>query len=347
MAGAVTEKGIEKPHPHVRDRAVRPDPTGMIREDFVLKLLPLLTAGLALAAFSTPGYAEYPDRAITMINSSRPGSTGDVLARTIAKSMERSLGVPINVEGKGDAMYELVKASPPDGYTLAAPTISIVLVPSLSTTATFNIDDFEPVAHIGAFGSVFGSNPSLGVKDLEGLIEASKSEDYFYGYSGGVAITFTELLKQATGLKADGIPYDNANEGTAALLSNEVQMYYTGVTNMSEHILAGTIQGLFVSGKKRHPLIPDVPTLAEAGFPDLEALEQWNGLYAPKGTPPEIVEKLNAAVRESFKDPEVIEAFDKLYVTTYDMSVEEFDAYVHAESDRWKKVIETAGIRMD
>ena len=302
---------------------------------------------LVAAAPLGVAHAAFPEKTIRIINSSAPGSTGDVLARTVAESMSRSLGVPITVEGKSDAMYSLVKSSPADGYTLAAPTISFVLQPSLSKTPTHSIDEFVPIAHLGAFSSALAINPTVKAQNLAELIELSKTEDLFYGYSGGVAITFTELLKEATGLKAEGVPYDNANEGTAALLSNEIQMYYTGVTNFAEHIEAGTLRGLFVSGKQRHPLIPDVPTLPEAGFPQIEALEQWNGLYAPKGTPDEVVQVLHDAVIASFKDPQVAEAFKKLHVQTRDLSVEEFKAYVESEYQRWKKVIETAQIRID
>jgi tripartite-type tricarboxylate transporter receptor subunit TctC len=310
------------------------------------------TLGLALGALiaaAPPGTADaaFPEKPIRIINSSAPGSTGDVLARTVAESMSRSLGVPITVEGKSDAMYALVKSSPPDGYTLAAPTISFVLQPSLSANPTHQIDEFVPIAHLGAFASAFAINPSVEAQNLKELVELSNNEGLFYGYSGGVAITFTELLKQATGLKAEGVPYDNANEGTAALLSNEIQMYYTGVTNFAEHVQAGTLRGLFVSGDKRHDLIPDVPTLAEAGFPEIEALEQWNGLYAPKGTPDDVVQILHDAVIAAFKDPQVEEAFKKLHVQTRELSVEDFKTYVEAEHARWKDVITKANIRMD
>src|SRR5262245_14604134 len=107
----------------------------------------LIAATAVVLGLGSAAHADFPDHTIRMLNGSSPGSTGDILARTVAKSMEKALGVPVTVEGKSDAMYEFVKSSPPDGYTLAAPTISMVMRPSLSSQANYTMDDFIPVAH--------------------------------------------------------------------------------------------------------------------------------------------------------------------------------------------------------
>ena len=188
-----------------------------MRRSSILKTIAVV--GIAFAV-STPAFAEFPDKPIRMINSSSPGSTGDILARTVATAMEKSLGVPVTVESKGDGMYEFVKNADPDGYTLAAPTISMVLRPSLSSQANYTLDDFVSVALLGTFGSALAVNSSLGVTNLQDLIELSSKQQLFYGFSGAVALVSIELIKQQAGLKADSVPYDNANGSPPAVLSN-------------------------------------------------------------------------------------------------------------------------------
>jgi len=318
-----------------------------------------LMAALALATgvleAGSVDAQDYPSRPVRVVVPFSPGGAVDGPMRLIAQQLTKRLGQSVFVENKPGAGAtigsELVAKSPPDGYTLllASQTnaISATLYPNLGFDP---IEDFAPISLIGREPGVVVVNPALPVQTLQQLVAYAKARpgqiDYASSGNGSGQHLFAALLCSMTGMKLNHIPYRGSGQATSDLIGGQVSLSIPGMAGMLGHIRAGKLRALAVTGSKRAPQLPDVPTVAEAGVPGYVAYV-WLGLLAPKNTPASIVNKLYQAVKEVLADEEVKRYMAQASIEPVGSTPAEFGTFFRAEKDQWAKVIRETGAKID
>jgi tripartite-type tricarboxylate transporter receptor subunit TctC len=315
----------------------------------------LFAIAASVLATAGPTLAEYPDRIIKLVVPFAPGGGTDVIARTLAQEMAANLGVTIVVENKPGAGTiigtQAVATSEPDGYTLLMGTFSHAVNLSLNGKLPYDPHkDFAPVALIARSFNFVVVNPKSSIKSIADLIAAAKAdpEKLSYGtYGTGTSAHLAgELFKTMAKVNLTTVPYKGAAPAITDLLSGQIQVMFTTVASASSLIAAGQLRALAVTSAQRSPAFPDLPTVAEAGVPGYAA-ESWYGLFAPAKTPPEIIDRLNKSAATAVQS----EAFRRLGVNEGLVMVaqppEALDRYLRGEEERWRKVIQDAGIKIE
>jgi tripartite-type tricarboxylate transporter receptor subunit TctC len=305
-------------------------------------------------AFLTPAAAQdYPSRPIRIVVGFGPGSTADVLARLIGNQMRASLGQQFVVENKPGAgsgiAADFVARSAADGYTLFTATVANTIGPALAASPTFNLArDLAPIALIGVTPNVLVAHPSVkaaNVKELVALAKASPESLTFASSGAGTAAHLAaELFNQRAGVKLPLVPYAGSAQASADLIAGRVSLMFGVGSTMVPLVNDGKLKALAVAQEKRAGVMPNVPTMAEAGMPGFDA-GIWVGLAAPAGTPPDIVAKLSRAVNDALKSPESADAMRKLGLDALGGSPEEFARFIKADSEKWMAVATAAGLR--
>lgn len=273
-----------------------------------------LSATVAAGAMPLASFADnaYPSRPVTLVVPFPPGGSVDAMARQYSPSLARILGVPVVVDnrpgGGGSVATLAVAQSKADGYTLVASSQSSHLANPL-TQPKLRYDplkDFENIAILGRQPNALAVHPSLPVRNFAEFIAYAKKNpgklDYGSGGVGSMGQLNVEMLKVVTGIFANHIPYRGGTQLVTAVLANEVQFNLDNLVVMLPHIEAGKVRALAVASEQRVPQLPDVPTFAELGYPQLN-LTSWTGIAAPAGTPEPVVQKLHQAVRQAASDP--------------------------------------------
>jgi tripartite-type tricarboxylate transporter receptor subunit TctC len=299
-----------------------------------------------------PAAAAYPDRPIRIVVPFAPGGGTDVVARTLAQEMARDLGASIVIENKPGAGTiigtQAVAASDPDGYTLLMGTFANAVNPSLKAKLPYDPHrDFAPVALIARSFNIVVVNPKSPYRSIADLIAAAKAEPEKLSYgtygTGTSAHLAGELFKNLARVNLTTVPYKGAAPAITDLIGGQIQVMFTTVASAAALIQGGQLRALAVTSVQRSPAFPDVPTVAEAGVPGYSA-ESWYGLFAPARTPPEVIARLNKSAAIAVQS----EAFRKLGVNEGLVMVarppEELDRYFRGEEERWRKVIQDAGI---
>lgn len=278
-----------------------------------------LLAGLLAGSMAAPAAAQtsdYPNRPITIVVPYGPGGTASVFAQLYADRLQKKLKQPVLVENRPGATALIgtrtVIEAKPDGYTLISGVMG-ALAPLFFSDAPFDVlEELSPVAQTHMGSTVIFANPGVPA-DLRELVAFAKSnpDKVRYGFAATTTMLPIELLKSLGGLTMIGVPYKGGAAVTTALLSNEVQIAIDGVITYKPHIDAGSLKAVAVLGKERIPLLPDTPTATEMGFPDM-VVPYNSGIWAPKGTPDDIVAILNAAVNEATQDPEIQDRINAL-----------------------------------
>ena len=319
---------------------------------------PLLAAAACLAALlaSAPAQAqEYPSRPVKVIVPFSPGGAVDGPMRLIAEQLGKRLGQQVVIENKPGAGAtigsEIVARAAPDGYTLLLASQTNAISASLYSKLAYDpIDDFAPISLIGEEPGVLVVNPALPVKTFQEFIAYVKERpgqvDYASSGNGSGQHLFAALLASSTGLKMNHIPYKGSGQATTDLLGGQVMVSIPGTAGMVGHIKAGKLRALAVTGAKRSPQLPDVPTVMESGVPGFEAYV-WMGLLAPKGTPPAIIDRLHRELAAVLATTEV-----KTYMATAGIEIvgstpAEFGRFFRAEKDLWAKVVRETGAKID
>jgi tripartite-type tricarboxylate transporter receptor subunit TctC len=298
-------------------------------------------------------FAVYPERIVKIIVPFAPGGGTDVIARTLAQEMAKDLGVSVIIENKPGAGTiigtQAVAASEPDGYTLLMGTFANAVNPSLQAKLPYDPHkDFAAVALVARSFNIVVVNPKSPITSIADLIAAAKADPGKLTYgtfgTGTSAHLAGELFKSMAKVSLTTVPYKGAAPAITDLIGGQIQVMFTTVASAASLIEGGQLRALAVSSAERSPAFPQLPTVAEAGVPGYAA-ESWYGLFAPAKTPADVIARLNKSAATSVQS----ETFKKLGVNEGLVMVaqppEELDRYFRGEEERWRKVIESAGIK--
>jgi tripartite-type tricarboxylate transporter receptor subunit TctC len=313
--------------------------------------------GLLAAATAAPVPAQtqpYPSQPIKVLVGFPPGGTTDVVGRLVAQELSEGLGKPAVVDNRGGASGiiagGLAAKAAPDGHTLLVVSSAHGTVPALYTTLPYAENELVPIAMIAATPYLLVVHPSMPAKDMASLIAYLKQNPgkvEFASSSPGTAQHLAgELLKRSAGVNIVHVPYKGTGALMPDVLAGRVPMLFENVAVIVPHVKAGSLRALAVSGGKRSPLLPEVPTVAESGgaLANFEVLG-WFALLAPKGTPPDILNRLNGEVNRMVAKPAVKEKLIGLGADPLGSSMAEADRYIKGEQEKWGKIIREAGIK--
>ncbi|HKW82037.1 MAG TPA: tripartite tricarboxylate transporter substrate binding protein [Casimicrobiaceae bacterium] len=310
----------------------------------------------ALATAATLAVAQtYPSRPVKIIVPFAAGGPADIYARFLAQRLEVALGQPFVVDdrpGAGSLIgTEAAAGSAPDGYTLLLMSNTHTVNESLLPNKPYALlHDFVPVAPINYSDLVLVVNPSVPTRTLRELIALAKAKPGKLNYaSSGTGTPYHmagELFKAMAGVDIVHIPYKGSSQARTDTLGGQVDMMFDAVTTMGQFAREGKVRALATSGKVRSSVLPDVPTLSEAGVPGYESVI-WLGLIAPKGTPPEVVQRLNAEITRIVSDPQVRAEWARQGAVAMTLTPNEFNNYIVADIAKWERIVKVSGARTD
>jgi tripartite-type tricarboxylate transporter receptor subunit TctC len=317
----------------------------------IRKLMALSLALLAPLAAAQ----NFPTHPITIVVPVPPGGIVDLAARLTSEPLSTALGQSVVIDNRagasGNIAYALVAAAPPDGYTLLA-SYSMYHVgnPSMFTGLRWSAESFKPVGMVAVAPHVVTVHPSLPVHNLKELVAYAKAHPGEINYasqgSGSVPHVGTEMFKQMTGTDMVHVPYKGSGPAIQDVLSGRVQLFVTTPPSVIGHVQTGRLRAIAVAGAARHPMIPDVPTAAEQGYPGFE-LDAWVALFAPAGTPDAVVQKISAALEAGLQKPEVIKTAEEAGVRVSYQDPAQLGQTVSKDTAHWSQVIKSANITVN
>jgi tripartite-type tricarboxylate transporter receptor subunit TctC len=312
--------------------------------------------GLCVLTVATAQAQPFPNRPVTLIVPVPPGGILDYVARLVAPPLSRAIGQPVVVENKSGASGNIaatyVARSKPDGYTmLVGYSMFHVGNPTMFKELQWDpLRDFSSVAMLAVSPHLVAVHPSMPVKNLQELVAYARANPGKVNYgtpgNGSVPHVGVELFKQMTKANFTQVPYKGSGPMMLDVISGSVQMTVATPPSVMSHIQAGKLRGLAIAAKTRSPLLPDVPTSAEAGFPGFE-LEAWVALFAPTGTPPDAVKRLTEALKQVLETDEVRKATTNSGIEARYMTPAQLDQAVKTDLEYWSKVIRAANITAD
>lgn len=307
---------------------------------------------LALSATALSAAAAYPEKSVRMIVPYPPGGITDIVGRAVAERLSKTLGQPIVVDNRagagGTIGATLGARSTPDGYTLFVGTSATNGTnPSTYRNLSYKPEtDFAPVALVATAPLMIIVNPSVPAKTLPEFIAYMKSNPNKVNFAstgnGGSVHLTSELFAMQTGTKMQHIPYKGSSPALTDLMGGQVQVMFDNVPSAAPLAKSGKVRALAVTSTKRTALAPDTPTVAESAVPGFESLS-WIAVYAPAGTPAEIVRKLNEAINEALKHPDLLSTFQKAGLDPVGGTPEDLAKYQTAEIAKWSNVVKTIG----
>jgi tripartite-type tricarboxylate transporter receptor subunit TctC len=313
----------------------------------------LIATGLSISV--SHAQTSYPDRPIKLIVPFAAGGPTDMVGRLMAHGMEKELGQNIIVENKpgggSNIGSELVARAKPDGYTLLLGTIANATNMSIYNNLNYSTErDLVAITQFMSSPSVLVVNPSIPVKNLDELIAYAKANpgklSFASSGAGGSPHLAGEMLKLRANIDLLHVPYKGASPALNDVLGGNVSMGFMTAAGALPSINAGKLRAIAVAGAQRLPQLPDVPTMQEAGITDFE-VSSWNGLFAPAGTPPAILQKLAEAALKVITQPEMQKTFESHASLGVGGTPEQFKQYVHAEIVKWEKVAKAASIKLN
>lgn len=320
----------------------------------LLALAAAACAGAAFAALPTPVQAQdYPSRTIKIIVGFAPGGLTDGLPRLLAGPLSERLGQPVVIENRSGAAGNLattfVAGAAPDGYTLLASGVGQIVVSPHTTTMSVNpVTDLAHITMMGDGDQILSIHPDVPAKSMQEFVALSKAKpgSMFYGDAGigGNMHLYLEYLKMLSGADIDSVHYKGAGQLMPDFLANRVQMSLNAPPVAEPYIAEGKLRPILIFGRTRNPKMPDVPTVAEVGMPQLEAASNWFGLHAPKGTPDAVVRRLNEAVVQALKAPEVQAGLKTMSVRAVGDSPAHFKARIDKDYQDFGAVAKSANM---
>ena len=309
--------------------------------------------GLAAAAFgAASAQSNFPNRPIKVVVGFAAGGPSDLIARVVGTKTGEILGTQVVIENKtgagGILATESVVRSDPDGYTLLNTPLSNAVNELMAKGTRYSIGkDFIAVGPQAETANILVVHPSLGVKSVADLVKLAKSKpgEVQYATAGRGTATHlnSELFDMVAGIKTTPVHYRGGAATVKDLLSGQVKMMFSSIAPVQEHVKNGSLIGLATTGPKRDPAFPDLPTVAESGFPGFN-VRLWIGLAAPAGTPAAIIKVLDEANRKALQAPEIQKALAAQGFAPIIGSAQEFDAFYRSERDKWAKVIKSTGM---
>lgn len=314
-----------------------------------------LATGLALA-LSTGAIAQtFPSKPIRMIVISAPGGGTDLLARTFAQGISDALGQSVVIDNKpgggGIIATETLAKAQPDGYTILMTNTSHSVLPSLHKKLPYDVlKDFVPVSLVALTHSLLLVHPAMPVKTVKDLIDLAKAQpgklNYASGTTGASAHFGAELLKMMAGVNIVQVPYKGTAGQLTALIANEVQMTFSTMPPAMPLVQAGRLRAIAIGSPQRSPALPEVPTVAESGYPGFD-IGAWNGILAPARTPPAIVNRLAAEIAKTARNPEARDKASSQGAELVSMTPQEFAAYIRKMTDHFARVVKATGMKPD
>lgn len=303
---------------------------------------------------AAPSVAQnYPVGPIQVVVPFAPGGGTDTVARRLSVKLSQSLGQSVVVVNRPGAATQIgsayVAKSPPDGYRLLMSALPHVTNPALIKSLPYDtLNDFVPISILARIPSVLLVSTRLQVRTIDDLVRLSKSTPAGLNYGspgqGTAPHLAMELFKQQTGLNATHIAYKGAGPQMSALVAGQIDIAFASLSSSQAHVISSQVKALGIASSKRARALPNVPTLAEVGFPNFEA-SAWFGMLAPAQTPRGVIELLNREIVTALKANDVQEAFDAEGIEPVSSSPEEFAKYIRQEIAKWSKVVELAGLQ--
>lgn len=325
-----------------------------MRRAFMLSIVTGFSLATVLASVSA-GAQTYPSRPVRIVVPFAAGGPADVYARFMSQRLQDALGqnfVVDNRPGAGSVIgTDTVAKAAPDGYTLLLMSNAHTVNETLIQNKPFQLmRDFVAVAPVNYSDLVLVANPAVPVSTLSALITQAKAQPGKLNYaSSGPGTPYHmagELFKSMAGIYLVHIPYRGSTGARTDVIGGQVDVMFDAVTTMAEQVKAGKVKALATTGKQRSDVLPDVPTMSEAGVKGYDATI-WLGLMAPKGTPKAVVDRLNSAVSKIVEAPEIKQLWSKQGAVPMVMTPEVFDKYARDDIDKWARVIKTANIKVD
>jgi len=314
----------------------------------------LLLTWAVLIIVPAPGQAaSYPDRPIHIIVPFGPGGGGDIIVRLVGQELSKRLGQPVIVENRtgasGNIGTEAVAHAASDGYTLLMANVA----PMAINAAVFRhlpydpVKDFTAISPLAIFANVLVVPPSLNVRNVAELVALSKTKSGGLNYAsagmGSITNLSAVMFGLATGAKMVQVPYRGGGPAVTALLGAEVDLYFSSLPAALPHVEGGQLVAIGVTSDKRSASAPDIPTLAEAGLADFNAVT-WIGLVGPAGVPDEVVTRLNSTLAEILRSPRVTEEMVRVGAEAFYSSAADFAAYIRNENKRWPTIVKQGNI---
>ena len=314
-------------------------------------IVPIVAAAVASAAPAVAlAQAAFPSKTIAIVVPTAAGGGNDAMARTIGQKLAPLLGQTIIIDNRaganGSIASEFVARAVPDGHTLMLGYIAThSMNPALQKLKYDPVADFEPVGLVGYSPTLMVANAAVAVKDVKDLVAQlkAKPDKYTYASAGnGTAPHFAaELFKLNAGVVMLGVPYKGSAPAISDTIGGQTQFMFPSLFTALPHVKSGKLKALAVAGPKRSPLLPDVPTLKEAGVDGVD-VQQWYGIFAPAKTPKAIVDKLNKALNEVLNDKEIVKRMEDHGADVETSTPEQLGALVKAELVKWKRVVQAA-----
>jgi len=321
------------------------------------RIFSLALIAIAIGVQATPAAAtEFPAKPIRVIAQFTPGSSTDILARIVAQKMSEDWGQQAIVDNRtgagGVVGTEMGAKAPPDGYTLTmAVSSAFGINPTLYSKLPYDaIRDFAPIANLGLTPQTLVANPSAPFRSVKEFVAAAKEKPGQINYAslgnGSTSHLTMEMFRAMAGIKINHVPFKGSAEANGQLIGGQIPVMFDAIPAVRPHILSGRLRGLGIGTLKRSPFLPDLPTIAESGYPKFEAVG-WIGIAAPAKTPGPILDKLNAEMNKILAKPDVKERLDSLAFTPVGGTRAEFAAYIKSEIAKWGKAVKDSGAKAD
>ena len=313
----------------------------------------LLTLALAIS-HSYSMAQTFPTKPVRIVVPQTPGGASDALARIVGQKLFEKWGQPVVIENRagagGNIGMDVVAKSPADGYTLLMSYVgSHAINVSIYKKLPFDPEaDFVAVATLANVPFVAVANAMVPVSNMKELAAYAVKNPVSFGSAGNGSVNHLlgEMFSTTSQAKMLHVPYKGAAPALTDLIAGQTQLVFTSLPSVAQHIRAGTVKGLGVTGSKRAQAFKDIPTIAESGYPGF-VINPWFGLFAPKGTPPALIRKINADINKILADKDTLDKFALLGAEPYETTPQEFTAILHADIQKWATVVKSSGATAD
>jgi len=296
----------------------------------------------------------FPTKPVRIIVPQTPGGASDALARIVGQKLSEKWGQPVVVENRpgagGNIGMDAVAKATGDGHTLLMSYVgSHAINPSIYSKLPFDPEtDFVAVATLANVPFVAAINSNVPVTNMKGLVAYAAQKPVSFGSAGNGSVNHLlgEMFNTASGAKMQHVPYKGAAPALTDLISGQIQVVFTSLPSVAQHIRSGTVRGLAVTGSKRAVSFKEIPTISESGFPGF-VINPWFGLFASKGTPTSIAKQINADIKKVLEDKDVLDKFTAIGAEPFETTPQEFQAILHADIKTWAAVVKSSGATAD